>query len=139
MTKRNSVLFIGSLAIMIFLLGFCVGCGNSLTGDSITISDLSPASITLQHSSGIATVTLMFNATGFSQNPTVYWALLNNAGQIIQGTSTVLVASSPSLITVSFSVDTSLLAAGSSGSYRVYMSDDTGGVSNVLFGSWTAA
>ncbi len=145
MEKRINFLFLVSLTLMISLIGFGGGCGGSstnnasLSGSQISISDLSPTEITFQPNSGTIKVTLTFNATDFRQNPSVYWTLLDNTGKIIQATSIMVLASSPSVITVSFNVNTSQLAAGLSGSYRVYMTDETGGISNILLGSWSAS
>lgn len=143
MKKSNDLLRLASLTLMISIVGFGAGCGNSnnlgLSGNHISISNLSPTEKTFQHDSGTTTVTLTFNATDFSQNPTVYWTLLDNTGKVIQSTSSIVQASSPSVITVTVNVNTSQLVAGSSGSYRVYMTDETGGISNVLGGSWSAS
>ncbi len=145
MNKRNNLLLLALLTLIISLIGFSSGCGGSssnnasLSGSQISISNLSPTEMIFQHAPGTTTLTLTFNASNFSQNPTVYWTLLDNNGKIIQATSTMVQAISPSEITVSFNVNTSQLAAGSSGSYRVYMTDETGGMSNLLLGSWSAS
>jgi|SRR5208337_618717 len=138
MKNRNSVAIIGSLALMIFLLCFGGGCGNSADNpDSISIYNLSPTSITLIHNSGTTTVTLTFNAAGFSDNPTANFVLLNSSGQNVQ-TLYVLIPNPSGSIAVSFGIDTTKLAAGSSGTFQVALTDDTGGVSNTLIGTWSA-
>ncbi len=143
MKKRINLLLLALLILIISLIGLN-GCGGSssnnlsLSGSQISISNLSPTEIIFQHNSGTTKVTLTFDAKDFSQNPSVYWTLLDNTGKIIQATSIMVQASSPSVITASFYVNTSQLAAGSSGSYRIYMTDETGGISNTLLGSWSA-
>lgn len=145
MKKRSNLLLLASLTLMISLIGFGGGCGSSnsntsiQSGSKISISNLSPTEITFQHDSGPTTVTLTFNAAEFVSNPTVHWALLDNTGKIVQAASAMVLASSPTAITVTFNVFTSQLAAGSSGFYQVSMTDETGGFSNTLLGSWSAS
>jgi len=138
MRNRNIVAIIGSLALMIFLLCFGGGCGNNNSNpDSITIFNLSPTSIILIHNSGTTTVTVTFNASGFSDFPTAYFVLLNSSGQTVQTLPDLITNPSSSMV-AAFSIDTTNLAAGSSGSFQVYLTDDSGGVSNTLPGTWSA-
>jgi len=136
------VLLIGLLALVISLI--VLGCRSVMDilrpGEipAIGISNLSPTHITFQHNSGTVSVTLTFDETVYILNPTVHWVLLDNSGDLIQATSTAISTPSDIKITVSFAVPTSRLAAGSSGSFQVYLTDSTGKFSDMLEGSWNA-
>jgi hypothetical protein len=139
MKNTNRVAIIGSLALMIFLLCFGGGCGGS--GDSvgsISIYNLSPTSITLIHNSGTTIVNLTFNAAGFSGYPTASFVLINSSGLGLQAPQFVLITNPSGSIAVAFSIDTTNLAAGSSGFFQVGLTDDTGAISNTLGGTWIA-
>ncbi len=143
MKNRNGVQLIGSFVLLMCFLS-CGGCGNSnlTTGPgSLSISNLSPTNITLISNSTPTTVTVSFDATGENVDlPMVHVILIDNSGQTIR-TYFTYVSLPPNItdatVIVSFSVDTSQLQAGTSGSYEVYMTDTLGKSSNLLSGLWS--